>query len=267
MRNAFLAGIIIASICGIISVLVVLRRSAFAAHALGHMGITGAAGSILIAINPLIGQLILNIIAAITIGCLGDKLKKNDTAVGIILTFILGLGVYFLFLFQNNYSGNVMGILFGDILAVSVDQIYILLILASIILSLLITIIRPLLFISIDPNVAQTKNLSPRILSILFLIMLAITISMAYQVVGALLVFSLLLIPGACALLFIDNIYYAMVISMLIANFSVVCALVIAYYLDVPVSFCLTSILTLIYFFSQLIKLKYSFRKRVNRLS
>lgn len=256
IRQALIAGILIASICGVISVFVVLRRNAFASHALGHMGITGAAGSALLGINPIIGQLVLNILAGIVIGCLGDKIKKNDTAVGIVLTFILGCGVYFLFLFQNNYAGNIMGVLFGDILAVSIQQIYILLTLSIITLALLSIIIRPLIFASIDPVVAKSKNLSLYLLSIIFLIILAITITMAYQVVGALLVFSLLLIPGAIAVIFIDNIYYAMLASTLIANLAIILSLVSAFYLNLPVSFCLTSLLTIMYFLSKMIATK-----------
>ena len=100
MQNALLSGLIVATICGIVSVFVVLRRTAFAAHALGHMSLTGAAGAALLGISGgLLGQLLLNAIAAVAMGLMGEKVKKNDLAIGVVLTFVLGLGAYFLFLF------------------------------------------------------------------------------------------------------------------------------------------------------------------------
>ena len=100
MQNALIAGLIVATVSGIISVFVILRRSAFAAHALGHMSLTGAAGAGLISISAITGQLVLNITCSIIMGLMGNKIKKNDLSVGIVLTFVLGLGSYFLFLFR-----------------------------------------------------------------------------------------------------------------------------------------------------------------------
>ena len=115
MQNALLAGLMVAVVCGVVSVFVILRRTGFAAHALGHMSLTGAAGAALLGFPSLLGQLLLNSLAAVVMGLLGDKVKKNDLAFGVVLTFVLGLGAYFLFLFQNNYAGSVMSILFGNI--------------------------------------------------------------------------------------------------------------------------------------------------------
>ncbi|MEN9946268.1 MAG: hypothetical protein RLZZ293_654 [Pseudomonadota bacterium] len=243
MRNALMSGLIIASICAIVSVFIILRRSAFAAHALGHMSITGAAGAGLCGISAFSGQLYLNILAAIVIGIMSDKVKKNDLAVGVVLTFVLGLGVYFLFLFQNNYAGGVMSILFGNIFAVSHQQLKQLIGLASIILVTLGIVLRPLWFSSLDPIVARSKNIPLRSLSIIFLLIIAITVSMACQIVGALLVFVLLIIPGAIALQWGQSLGTIMLISFFSANCAVIGALVIAYYANLPASFCITMLL------------------------
>ena len=144
MQKALISGLIVATICGIVSVFVVLRRTAFAAHALSHMSLTGAALGMLLGFSAIIGQLAVNLIAALTMGFLGDKIKKNDLAVGVVLTFVMGLGAYFLFLFQNNYSGGVLSILFGNILTVSTEQIYLLIILSIGILFILMICARPL---------------------------------------------------------------------------------------------------------------------------
>jgi len=247
MQNALIAGLIIASICGMVSVLVVLRRTAFASHALGHMSLTGAAAAALLGISTIIGQLSLNLVATIIMGLMGDKIKKNDLVVGVVLTFILGCGTYFLFLFQNNYAGGVMSILFGNILAISVTQIKLLIVLAGIILFILIIFARPLIFASIDPVVAAAKNISLRTLAIVFFIVLAITVSMACQIVGVLLVFTLLIIPGAIGIQWADRIYSIILISIFVANLAVTSSLYIAYYFNLPVSFCITMLLTVIY--------------------
>lgn len=247
MQNALFAGLIVATICAIVSVFVVLRRTAFAAHALSHMSLTGAAFSMILGFSAITGQLLVNLIAALIMGILGNRIKKNDLAIGVVLTFIMGLGAYFLFLFQNNYSGSVLNILFGNILAVSKDQIYILILLAASVICVLLIFARPLLFASIDPILAKSKNVPTHLLSIIFFCILAITVSMACQIVGALLIFVLLIIPGAIAEIWCDGFYKSIICSIITANFSIVLALIVAYWLNLPVSFCITMIMSILY--------------------
>jgi len=247
MQHALIAGLIVATICGVVSVFVILRRSAFAAHALSHMSLTGAAGALLLGVSAITGQLVVNSLAAIVMGLLGDKVKKNDLAIGVVLTFTLGLGAYFLFLFQNNYAGNVMNILFGNILTVSISQIYELIILSVIVVLIFAMCARPLLFISVDPTLALAKNLPIRLLSVVFFLILAITVSMACQIVGALLVFTLLVIPGAIADQWCDGFYALLIVSVIVANVAIIIALYLAYYFNLPVSVCITSFVCLVY--------------------
>lgn len=158
MLYAFIAGTIIALICGIISFFVIIRRLSFASHALGHISLTGASGAVLLNLSAMTGQLVINLVAGLLMGAFGDKIKKNDIAIGIVLTFFLGLGTYFLFLYQSGYSGSVMSILVGDILTVTLEQIYILLTLAIFTIALLAMIARPLFISSIDPVFAESKR-------------------------------------------------------------------------------------------------------------
>ncbi len=248
MWQALIAGLIIACVCGIVSVFVVLRRTAFAAHALGHMSLTGAAIAGIFGMSMISGELCLNIICAIIMGLMSEKIKKNDLSTGVILTFALGLGSYFLFLSQNNYAGSVISVLFGNILAISNSQIYTLIIVAVIVILTLIIIARPLLLASIDPVVANAKNIPIKTLTIIFFIILALTVSIACQIVGALLVFVMLIIPGAIGMQWGDGIYTIISISVLSATLTIIIALYIAYYLNLPVSFCITTILSIIYF-------------------
>ena len=243
MQNAVMAGLIIATLCGMVSVFVVLRQASFSAHALGHMSLTGAAGAALLGIPPLLGQLILNILAAILLGLGGAKIRKNDLTVGVVLSFVLGLGAYFLFLFQNNYAGSVMSILFGNIFAVASNQIQLLLGLGVVVILVLLLILRPLIFASIDPIVAASKNVKTRLLAVIFFCILAITVSLACQVVGALLVFVLLIIPGAIGMQWGETIVKILAISIISANLAVILALYLAYSCDLPASFCITMLL------------------------
>ncbi|WP_408606610.1 metal ABC transporter permease [Francisella frigiditurris] len=250
MQYAFIAGTIIAFICGVISFFVIIRRLSFASHALGHISLTGAAGAVLINISAMTGQLFINLVAGLLMGAFGDKIKKNDIAIGIVLTFFLGLGTYFLFLYQTGYSGSVMSILIGNILTVTLEQIYILLGLAIFTIILLISIARPLFISSLDPVFAESKNIPNKLLSILLFVAIAITVSMACQVVGILLVFSLLIGPAAIATQWVDGFYKPIILSTIISIASVWSAIIAAYYIDVPISFFITSIICGLYVIS-----------------
>lgn len=258
MQYAFIAGTIIAFICGLISFFVIIRRLSFASHALGHISLTGAAGAVLLNLSALTGQLTVNLFAGILMGAFGDKIKKNDIAIGIVLTFFLGLGTYFLFLYQNGYSGSVMTILVGNILTVSLEQIYVLFGLAVFTVILLGFIARPLFISSIDPTFAESKNISNKLLSILLFICISITVSMACQVVGILLVFSLLIGPAAIATQWVDGFYKPIVLSCVISVMTVWLGIVAAYYIDVPISFFITTIICALYIASILKNKLYS---------
>lgn len=267
MLRALVSGVIVALVCGLISVFVVLRRTAFAAHALSHMSLTGAAAAGLLALPLIIGQLVFNIIAAIIMGILGDKIHKNDLAVGVVLTFFLGLGAYLLYLYQNNYAGSIFAVLFGNVFATTITQIYWLLGLALLVILILGIVLRPLLLASIDPMIAQSKNISLSALSVIFFVLLAVTVSMACQIVGVLLVFVLLIIPGAIATQWGENLWSIILLSVTSSISAYVLALCAAYQFDLPLSFCLTMLLCVVYFVGLLIKNKYLINYLTNVLS
>ncbi|QIV96654.1 metal ABC transporter permease [Allofrancisella inopinata] len=250
MQNAFIAGSIIAVMCGVISFFVIIRRLSFASHALGHISLTGAAGAVLINLSPMTGQLVINLIAGTLMGTFGDKVKKNDIAIGIVLTFFLGLGTYFLFLYQTGYSGSVMTILVGNILAVSIEQIYVLIGLAIFTIILLIVIARPLFISSLDPVFAEAKQIPNKLLSVILFIAIAITVSMACQVVGILLIFSLLIGPAAITIQWVDGFYKPIFLSSIISLLTVWAGIAIAYYIDIPISFLITTIICSLYLIS-----------------
>ena len=248
MQHAFIAGSLIAVICAVMSVFVILRRSAFAVHALGHTSLTGSSGAMLLGFSGITGQLVMNLLAAFIMGLLGDKIRKNDLAIGVVFSFFLGLGAYFLFLYHNNYAGGIMDVLFGNILAVSYSQIKVLLLLSAFIILSLMICFRPLLFVSIDPVLAASKMVPAKLLNILYFILIAVAVSMGCQIVGVLLIFVLMVLPGAIASQWCKGVYKLILLSICISVLSVWGSLFLSYYFNLPISFCVTMILCSAYF-------------------
>lgn len=198
IQNALLAGSIVAVIAALMGYFLIIRGLTFAGHALPNIGFAGAAGAVLLGLDPVIGLFAFTIGAGIGIGLLGRELNERDTSIGVIMTFALGLGLLFLSLYAG-YAERVYSILFGQIIGISQQDVLITACASLGTLLALLLLFRPLLFSSFDPEVARARGLPVRLLAIIFLILLAITISLAVQVIGALLVFTLLIGPAATA--------------------------------------------------------------------
>ncbi len=199
MRNAFMAGGAVAIVAGAVGFFLVLRNLTFAGHALSHVGFAGAAGSVLVGVGPLWGLLAFTLAAGIAMGLLGERLRGRDVAVGIILSLALGLGVLFLY-FYTTHATQATAILFGNVLGVSAETVWALSGLSMISVGALGFISRPLLFATLAPELAEAKGVSLRLVSVLFLAVVAIAVAEAAQVVGVLLVFALMVGPAAAAL-------------------------------------------------------------------
>lgn len=202
VRNAYLAGTTVAIVSSIMGYFVVLRAQAFASEAFSDIGLAGAAGAAIFGVGSLIGMFFLTILAALGMGALGERLRGRDVEIGMVLSFALGLGVLFLTIYSHSGSNASAGVnvLFGSILSVKYGDVLITFYSGLITLLLIGTLFRPLLFASVDPEVAQTRGVPVRLLSMLFLVLLAITTAEAILVVGALLVLALLVAPAATAL-------------------------------------------------------------------
>ena len=153
MVHAFEAGTIVAVVAGAIGYFVVLRGSSFAAHALSHIGFAGATGAVVLALNPIIGLLAFTIGAGVAIGALGNRLRGRDVTIGIVLAWALGLGVLFISLYRG-YATEAYALLFGQILGISSVDVLATLVAGVVTLVALVAVYRPLLFASIDPDVA-----------------------------------------------------------------------------------------------------------------
>ena len=198
IQNAFLAGTIISIVCAVVGYFVVIRAQAFAAHALAHIGFAGATGAALVGVSALTGTFIFTLVAALGMGTLGKRIQGRDVEIGMVLSFALGLGVLFLKLYTTN-ANEAVGILFGSILSVTSYDLLLSVISGMITLLFVILLFRPLLFSSVDPEVAEARGVPVRFLSTIFIILLAATVTEAILIVGVLLVFALLVAPAAIA--------------------------------------------------------------------
>lgn len=198
VQNALLATLLVAIICGLISPFVVMRKMSFAVHGTSELAFTGAAAGLLIANQALIGAFGGAIVVAILISLLGTNERNRDSTIGVILAFGLGLGVLLLS-FYKGFATQATNILFGNIYGISGMQLILLLLVGIVAGVVILVIYRPLLFASLDPEVATAKGVPVKTLSQVFLFVLAITVTEAAQIVGTLLVLSLAITPAVAA--------------------------------------------------------------------
>jgi zinc/manganese transport system permease protein len=249
MRTAFAAATIVAIVSGLVGYFLVLRGQTFAGHALAHVGFTGATGAVLLGLPPLAGLVLLTVAAGIGMGFLGERLANRDVAIGIVLSFSLGLGLLFLHFFTA-YATQATAILFGNVLAVDALTVWILLALGVVALGLLAVISRPLLFVSLQPELAAAKGVSGRLFSILFLSVVALATAECAQIVGVLLVFTLMVGPAATAQRLTTTIGSGLLLSAIVGLFEAWLGLTLAFYTDWPTSFWISALSASVYFLS-----------------
>ncbi len=239
MRTAFAASGIVALTAGIVGYFLVLRGQSFAGHALSHVGFTGATGAALFGLSPLAGLISATLLAGIGMGALGVDRASRDVAIGMVLALALGLGMMFLHFFTA-YATVATALLFGNVLAVSARDEIVLAVLGAVALGTLAVISRPLLFVSLQPELAEAKGVSLRLYAVLFLAIVALATALAAEVVGVLLVFTLLIGPAAAAMRWTQHIGSGIALSAALALGEAWGGLVIAYETDWPASFAIT---------------------------
>jgi zinc/manganese transport system permease protein len=233
MHNAFLAGTIAAVVAGAIGYYMVLRAQSFAGHALAHVGFAGATGALLFGLSPIVGLLAVGIGSALGMGALeerqGGRQVGDSVAIAAVFTFGLGLGLLFLQLYAGQ-AENAYAILFGAVLGISDSDVVTIALTAAVTLVALAAIARPLLFASIDPDVAMARGVPVRALSVGFLVLLAFAVAEAVQVVGTLLIFALLITPAATAQRLTARPSVAIGLSVLLALLFTWLGIAVAYF-------------------------------------
>lgn len=240
MRNAFLACAIVGVVSGAVGYFLVLRGQTFAGHALAHVGFPGATGAGLVGVSPFLGLTGFTVLAGIGMGLLGERAHR-DVAIGVVLAFSLGLGLLFLH-FYTAYASQATSVLFGNVLGVDRGTLYVLAALAVAVLAALAVMGRPLLFASLQPELAEARGLSSGLVSTLFMTIVAVATAETAQIVGVLLVFALMVAPAATALRLVRRVAAGVIASAALAVAIGWLSLVLAFETDWPTSFWITAL-------------------------
>jgi zinc/manganese transport system permease protein len=250
MRNAFAAAGVAAIVSGLVGYFLVLRGQTFAGHALGHIGFAGATGAVLIGVAPVWGLVGFTVAAGIGMGLMGDRLSGRDVAIGVVLALALGFGLLFLH-YYTAFAAQATALLFGNVLAVDRTMIATLIGLGVVTLFGLATIMRPLIFATLQPELAEAKGVPVGFVSTAFLAIVALAVSESAQIVGVLLVFALMVGPPATAQRLVTGLWSGMALSAAIALGEAWLGIAIAYQTDWPVSFCISLLSAVGYFLTR----------------
>jgi zinc/manganese transport system permease protein len=264
MQHAFEAGTIVALSAGVIGYFVVLRGLSFAAHALSHIGFAGATGAVVLGATPIVGLLVFTMSAGAVMGALGQRLRGRDVTIGLVMAWSLGLGLLFTYLYQGS-AQLAIGILFGQIFGITSQDVAVTFVAGSVTVLLVVAVYRPLLFATLDEEVAEAKGVPVRGLSIAFMVILAVAVSEAVQVVGVLLIFALIVAPAAIAERFTTRPSRGIMLSAILAVLFTWAGLTVAYYIPYPVGFFITSFAFGAYLLARLAA--YGIGKKAGRLA
>ncbi|MEO3860304.1 metal ABC transporter permease [Acrocarpospora sp. B8E8] len=246
VRNSLIAGAVLGLVGGVIGTFVMMRDLAFAVHGIAELSFAGASAALLIGVNVAAGSLAGSILAALIIGALGVRARDRNSVIGVLMPFGLGLGVLFLALYKGR-AANKFGLLTGQIVAVDTVQMSWLVGTSAVVLLGLAVVWRPLVFASLDPEVAAARGVPVRILSPVFMVLLGLSVAVSIQVVGALLVLALLVTPAAAAMRVTAAPVRVTLLSVLFAVTSVVGGILLALGSSIPISPYVTTISFAIY--------------------
>lgn len=199
VHNSLIAGAVLGTVGGLISAFVMMRDLPFAVHGISELSFAGASGFLLLGQSVVVGSLTGSIGAALLIGALGTRARDRNSIIGVLMPFGLGLGVLFLSLYKGR-AANKFGLLTGQIAAVDTPHLAVLIGVSIVVVAGLLVVWRPLTFASTDPELAAARGVPVRLLSPVFMLLLGLTVAMSVQIVGALLVLSIVVTPAAAAM-------------------------------------------------------------------
>ena len=246
VQNALIAGALLGIMGGLIGVFVMARDMAFAVHGIAELTFAGAAAGLLFGIGVIPGSLLGAVAAGALIGLLGEKARNRNSIVAVLMPFGLGLGILFLALTPGR-SANKFGLLTGQVVAVADAQVGVVAALTLGVILALLLMWRPLLFASVDAHVAASRGVPLRALSIGFMLLLAVSVAMAVQIIGALLVLALLVTPAAAALKLSSSPVVVPLLAMSFGVLSMVGGILLALPWAIPVSPFITSLSFMLY--------------------
>jgi zinc/manganese transport system permease protein len=246
VQTALIACAVLGLVAGALAPLIVSRGMAFAVHGTAELAFTGGAAALLAGIGVEYGAVVGALTAGVVFGVLGLRQRERDSVIGVVLAFGLGLGVLMLSLYSGRAS-NKFGLLTGSIVSVNSTNLIVLGIVAVIVIATLGVLYRPLLFASTDPDVALARGVPVRSLSIVFAVMIALTTAIAVPIVGAILVLSVMIAPGAAAARVTASPVRATLLAVAFAEISLVGGLLLSLAPALPVSGYVAALAFLLY--------------------
>jgi len=233
MANAWEVATLVAVVAGVVGFFVVMRGSSFVAHAVPNSAFAGAAGASLLGVNTILGMAAFALATALGIGWMGKR-GRRDAVTALALAMMLGLGALFLS-WSTEYAPALYSLLFGEVLGVTSNEIGLTALLGAIAIAAVLVLYRPLLLTSVAPEIAEARGVRTHRMEVLFLVVVALASAMAVPVVGALLMFSLLVAPPAAARSFASRPTAVIGLSVLIALVTVWSAIAISYETNWPI--------------------------------
>jgi zinc/manganese transport system permease protein len=252
VHNSLIAGAVLGLVGGLVSVFVMMRDLPFAVHGVSELSFAGASLALLLGVSVVPGALGGSLLAALVIGALGSRARDRNSIIGVLMPFGLGLGVLFLALYQGR-AANKFGLLTGQIVAVDDPQLRWLLITGAVVVAGLLVLWRPLSFASVDPELAAARGVPAGVLSALFMLLLGLAVAISVQVIGALLVLSVICTPAAAAMRVTSSPRVVPLLSMAFGFVSVVGGILLAVGGSLPISPYVTTVSFLIYLGCRLI--------------
>jgi zinc/manganese transport system permease protein len=253
VQNSLIAGLLLGIMGGLIGVFVMTRDMSFAVHGISELSFAGAAIALLVGLNVALGATIGSIVAAIIIAILGTRAKDRNSIIAVLMPFGLGIGILALALYEGR-AANKFGLLTGQIIAVDDPQVFWLIATATVVVIALLVIWRPLSFASLDPEVAEARGVPTKALGIIFMLLLALAVAASLQIVGALLVLTLLVTPAAAALRLTASPLLVPILSMVFAAVAVVGGILLALGGGLPISPYVTTLSFGIYLVARVIE-------------
>jgi zinc/manganese transport system permease protein len=253
VQNSLIAGLLLGIMGGLIGVFVMTRDMSFAVHGISELSFAGAAIALLVGVNVALGATIGSIVAAIIIAIMGTRAKDRNSIIAVLMPFGLGIGILALALYEGR-AANKFGLLTGQIIAVDDPQVFWLIATALVVVIALLIVWRPLSFASLDPEVAEARGVPTKALGIVFMLLLALAVAASLQIVGALLVLTLLVTPAAAALRLTASPLWVPILSMVFAVVAVVGGILLALGGGLPISPYVTTLSFGIYLVARVIE-------------
>jgi zinc transport system permease protein len=252
--NAFWAALLISIAAGLVGTYIVARRLVFLSGGITHASFGGIGMAYFLGINPIAGAAVFAVFSAFGVEALSQRMDvREDSAIGILWSVGMAIGVFFVYL-TPGYSPNLMTFLFGSILTVSMQDIWLLTALNFVMVLFFLIFYRSILYLAFDPDFAKTQRIPVKTFSYILKGFLALTIVLSIRMVGIILLISLLTIPPTTANLFTKKFNQIIFLSMIIGLFGAVGGLILSYNMNVPSGATIIMVLVVIFAVAKLIK-------------